>query len=107
MVSFESMGDRPSVTYHYTEMQATETYQEPTDNESLADLISSLIVFFITFGVLFLFFKYTYRYSRKMLTEQKATADENTEAIKLNNGLLREQIELQREILEALRRKEA
>ncbi|MBE9064498.1 hypothetical protein IQ256_26450 [cf. Phormidesmis sp. LEGE 11477] len=98
---FERMGDRTSTAYQYIELQTTETYQEPVEDEGyLIRLFSALIVPFVLFALLLWLLKR----SQKMFMEQADRANENAEAVRLNNELLREQIELQREILEVLRK---
>lgn len=100
---FESIGDRTGTDYQYIEMQDTETYQEPrADEPYLFRLFSALIIPVALFALLV----WALKRSQKVFMEQKAMAEENIEVLKLNNELLKEQIQLQRETLEAFKRKE-
>jgi len=86
--------------YEYIEVQDQETYPEAYQEDAVVvRVLSALIVPALLISFLF----WLMRRAKKQAEEALARSAENTKVIAQNNELLRENIALQREILEAMR----
>ncbi|MGB3787179.1 MAG: hypothetical protein WA949_04150 [Phormidesmis sp.] len=95
------MSDRAS-TYKYTEMQSAQTYRKPVEEDlQHTHPFLTFVITFVVSGIGLVMYLRT----RKKEKDQRNRINENAKAIERNNKLLREQIQLQTEVLEALRRK--
>ena len=99
----QQMSDCASNTYRYIEMQNAQTYREPVEEDfQQAHPFLAFVITFVVWGVGLVIYLRT----RKKQTDQRNRINENAKAIMRNNRLLREQIRLQNQVLEAMRREE-
>lgn len=92
---------------NYVEIQAQVTDTESIENfESLEEpsLLTLFISFLPTFIVLGLLWRFLYR-SSKRTDKAINVGDNNTAAIEANNELLRESLQIQKDLLEELRKR--
>jgi hypothetical protein len=110
MESFLPASDSSISGYEYVEVQNTDARNDelmpPIESVDVGfgELFTALVIPLIIPLLLLSALVWLLNKQRKVVRDSLTVASENTEAIKLNNELLRENIQLQRELLEMMQK---